>query len=144
MNIFVAGSISIKSLNEKELLYIDEIIKNEQTILIGDALGVDKAVQEYLLKHNYQKIIVYFSGEKVRNNLGSWHIKQHPNPENLTGKSFYQIKDKAMARDCDCGLFFWDGKSKGTKHNMDCLDALEKQYLIVPVSTQNSDLIQKK
>ena len=88
-------------------------------------------MQEYLLKCNYRDVIVYFSGEKIRNNLGNWQTRQNLNPENLTGKSFYQIKDEAMAKACDCGFFFWDGKSKGTKHNMNCLDEHNKQYIVV-------------
>ncbi|GHV11536.1 hypothetical protein FACS1894162_7080 [Bacteroidia bacterium] len=39
--------------------------------------------------------------------------------------------DKAMAEDCDSALMFWDGKSKGTKHNMDCLKKLGKYYLFL-------------
>ena len=104
--IFIAGSISIKSLSENDISFINEIVESNHTILIGDAFGLDKAIQEFLLKCCYRNVIVYFSGDKARNNLGNWLTKQNLNPDNLTGKSFYQIKDKAMAKDCDCGLFF--------------------------------------
>jgi hypothetical protein len=35
-----------------------------------------------------------------------------------------------MATDCDTGLMFWDGKSKGTQHNMDYMEELGKYFLV--------------
>ena len=131
MKVFISGSISKKSLTENELVYMEQIVEGKHTILIGDAYGVDKAVQQILVENNYQQVMVYFSGEKVRNNPGNWQTKQIPNPENLTGRSRYQLKDKAMADDCDSGIMFWDGKSKGTQHNMDYLNKLDKYHLVV-------------
>ena len=131
--VFISGSISIKSLKEDDLADIvhSQVIKGNSDIFIGDAYGVDKAVQQILAERDYRSVIVYFSGEKVRNNIGNWQTKQIPNPDNLTGRSRYQLKDKAMADDCDCGLMFWDGKSKGNQHNIDCLDKLDKKYFVV-------------
>ena len=131
MNVFISGSISVKSLDEKYLAFLEQIVEGNRTILIGDAYGVDKAVQEYLLGQNYLNVTVYFSGEKCRNNIGNWQTKQCPNPDNLTGRDFYQLKDKAMAEDCDCGLMFWDGKSKGTKRNIEQMNQLDKYYLVI-------------
>ncbi|MDR1717246.1 MAG: hypothetical protein LBS20_15545 [Prevotella sp.] len=131
MKVFISGSISIKSLNKRNVAYIEQIIEGNCTVLIGDAYGIDKAVQEYLLQSGYPDVIVYFSGEKVRNNAGNWQVKQCLNPENLTGRDLYQLKDKAMAVDCDCGLMFWDGHSKGTKHNMDYMESLDKYFLVL-------------
>jgi hypothetical protein len=128
--VFISGSISIKWLEEEYIQLLKHIIDRSHTVLIGDAYGVDKAVQQYFARHNYQKVIVYFSGEKIRNNVGNWQAKQIPNPENLTGRAHYQLKDKAMADDCDFGIMFWDGKSKGTKHNIDYLDKLGKDCFV--------------
>jgi len=74
---------------------------------------------------------VIISGEEIRNNIGSWKTRQIPNPENLSGRSRYQLKDKAMADDCDCGMMFWDGRSKGTKDNIEYMEALGKYYLVL-------------
>jgi hypothetical protein len=131
MKVFISGSISLKKLEEIEISYLDAIIEGKRTILIGDANGMDKAVQQYLVKQNYPSVFVYFSGEKVRNNVGNWQTKHIPNPENLTGRDCYQLKDKEMADDCDSALMFWDGKSKGTQHNMDYLEKLGKYYLFL-------------
>ena len=99
MNVFISGSISIKTLKEEDISAIGQIVEEGHTILIGDAYGVDKAVQQYLAKQDYRSVIVYFSGKKLRNNIGNWQTKHIPNPENLTGRSQYQLKDKAMADD---------------------------------------------
>jgi len=127
---FISGSISLKALREEDIQLLKKLMENNRTFLIGDAYGIDTAVQQFLYKHNYQDIIVYFSGETVRNNVGNWQTNQIPNPENLSGRDRYQLKDKAMANDCDRAIMFWDGKSKGTKQNIDYMDSIGKPYII--------------
>jgi hypothetical protein len=139
MKVFISGSIGIKSLSETALAYLEDVIKGNHVVLIGDAHGVDKAVQQYLAREDYQNVTVYFSGERVRNNIGNWQIKQIPNPEGLKGRSLYQLKDKAMARDCDRGFMVWEGKSKGTKDNMDYLTELGKHYLVIRENTSQAN-----
>jgi len=129
--VFISGSISTKSLSKNAIFYMAQIVESAYTILIGDAHGVDKAVHLYLFEQNYQNVIVYFSGEAVRNNIGNWQTKQISNPENLTGRSRYQLKDKAMAEDCNCGMMFWNYRSKGTKDNMDYMEKLGKYYFVL-------------
>ena len=131
MKVFISGSISTKALSKNAIAYMEELAERNRTILIGDAHGVDRAVQQYLSEQNYQNVIVYFSGETIRNNIGNWQTKHIPNPENLKGRSRYQLKDKAMADDCDCGMMFWNGKSKGTQANIDYMETLDKYYLVL-------------
>ena len=131
MKVFISGSISKKTLSKNAIAYLEEIVERNRTILIGDAYGVDRAVQQYLFERDYQNVTVYFSGEKPRNNIGNWQTRQILNPENLTGRSRYQIKDRAMAEDCDCGIMFWDGRSKGTQANIDYMEELGKYYLVL-------------
>jgi hypothetical protein len=129
--VFISGSISIKSLDQQAIDFLDSIMANGQTVLIGDAFGVDKLVQQYLFEYNYQSVTVYYSGDKVRNNIGNWQTKQIINDNNLTGKSMYQQKDIIMAQDADCGLMIWDSKSQGTKFNIDNMTKLGKEIFIV-------------
>lgn len=131
MKVFISGSISIKSLRENDIPFLEQIIEGNRTILIGDAFGLDKAVQEYMHKNEYRNVIVYYSSECIRNNIGEWKTKQIPNPDNLSGRLLYKLKDKAMGDDCDLALMFWDGKSKGTQQNIDYLDELDKYYLVL-------------
>lgn len=131
MKVFISGSISIKKLRKYDLPFLEQLIEGNRTILIGDAYGIDKAIQEYLHKNDYQNVIVYYSGENIRNNIGNWKTKQISNPDHLTGRLLYKLKDKAMGDDCDSALVFWDGRSKGTQQNMEYLDELYKYYLVL-------------
>jgi hypothetical protein len=134
MQTFISGSISIKALDWQVINRLNSIIADEQTVLIGDAFGVDKLVQQYLFEQNYQEVIVYHVGNKARNNIGNWQTKQVGNDNNLTGKSMYQLKDAAMAQDADCGLMIWDGKSQGTKFNIENMMKLGKEITIFEYS----------
>ena len=131
MKVFISGSISRKTLSENEIALLVQIIERKSVILIGDAYGVDRVVQQWLAECGYRDVIVYFAGEKPRNNVGKWQTRNIPNPENLTGRSRYQLKDKAMADDCDCGMMFWNFKSKRTQANIDYMEALGKYYLVL-------------
>jgi hypothetical protein len=42
-----------------------------------------------------------------------------------------KLKDMAMAQDADCGLMIWDGKSQGTKFNIENMTKLGKEVFIV-------------
>jgi len=129
--VFISGSISIKKLDTQAITHLDSIMANKHTVLIGDAFGIDKAVQQYLFQHDYQSVIVYYSGDKIRNNISHWQTKQIPNENHLTGKSLYQLKDVAMAHDSDYGLMIWDGKSSGTKYNMENMTKLGKPFTVI-------------
>ncbi|MDR0683269.1 MAG: hypothetical protein LBG15_15725, partial [Dysgonamonadaceae bacterium] len=63
--------------------------------------------------------------------IGNWRTKSISNDNNLTGKSMYQMKDVAMAQDADCGLMIWDGKSRGTKFNIENITNLNKKMTIL-------------
>ena len=65
--VFISGSISIKKLPKEVLKSIDKIISNHFEILVGDANGVDKLVQEYCLKKQYFDVTVYSIFDFPRN-----------------------------------------------------------------------------
>ncbi|WP_461256276.1 hypothetical protein [Treponema sp. R80B11-R83G3] len=132
MNIFISGSISINKLPSLALEKINAIIDKNYRILIGDAKGVDLLVQEYLLKKKYNNVIVYFTGENIRNNVGNWETnKIISGTENKKGRELYTIKDKAMANDADYGLMIWDGKSKGTLGNINEMKKQNKHFYVL-------------
>jgi predicted Rossmann fold nucleotide-binding protein DprA/Smf involved in DNA uptake len=60
--IFIAGSISIKKLDESVTKRIDKMISQGYEIILGDADGIDKAVQNYLNIQGYNKVTIYHSG----------------------------------------------------------------------------------
>lgn len=132
MNVFISGSISIKKLPRLALEKIDSIIEKNYRILIGDAKGADSLVQEYLFKKKYNNVIVYFTGENIRNNIGNWESnKIISDADSKKGRELYAVKDKAMAFDADYGLMVWDGKSKGTLGNINEMKKLNKRFYVV-------------
>lgn len=132
MNVFISGSISIGKLPLLAIEKINAIIAKNYRILVGDAKGVDLLVQEYLLMRKYNNIIVYFTGENIRNNAGNWETsKIIADNDNKKGRERYVIKDKAMAKDADCGLMIWDGKSKGTLGNIIEMKEQKKHFYVI-------------
>ncbi|MBN1899941.1 hypothetical protein JW926_01290 [Candidatus Sumerlaeota bacterium] len=123
-NIFLGGSRNITTLNDKIKDRIDNIIKNGFTVLIGDANGADKAIQEYLYDKKYQKVVVFCMDDMCRNNIGKWKINTVHCDKKVRDFSYYSQKDKIMSEEADYGLMLWDGKSKGTLNNI--LNLLER------------------
>ncbi|MEG4587242.1 hypothetical protein QUA54_18780 [Microcoleus sp. MOSTC5] len=111
--VMVSGSRSIIDIRPG-LQSINRIIELNFSIILGDASGVDKLVQEYLRNSNYLDVKVYFA-------LWSGNGK----PRNVTGfqtvgiPGSYVDRDKMMCSVCDYGLALWDGISRGTKDNID-------------------------
>jgi hypothetical protein len=115
--VFIGGSKSINKLPPATIEKLNGFYNNGDDIVIGDAFGVDKAVQEYFTGLNYKNVTIYASYGKARNNVGNWHIVAIQS-DYESGYDFYKQKDIAMANDCDYGYMIWDGKSRGTKNNI--------------------------
>ncbi len=138
MKVFISGSISIKTIPQIAIDKLNNIIEQNLTIIIGDANGIDSLVQKYLFEKNYSNVLVYHSGVSIRNNIGNWKTVTVP-ANNLTGRAFYTIKDKQMAKDADFGMMIWDGHSKGTKANISEMISLHKHFYIIQGETISSD-----
>jgi sRNA-binding regulator protein Hfq len=129
--VFIGGSRKIKRLNNDIASRIDNILQNKYAILLGDATGVDKTVQKYLLDKRYNNVFVYCTGKQCRNNLAVWETK-HVSDSQKTKKdfSYYSLKDLEMAKEADYGFMIWDGKSKGTLNNILNLLRFNKKTLV--------------
>ena len=92
LRVFISVSANIRSFNQVELAYLEQIVEGQHTILIGDNYGGNRVVQKMLAQQKYSNVIVYFSGGKARNNLGNWYTKQIPNPKDLTEKTVVNSK----------------------------------------------------
>jgi hypothetical protein len=128
--VFIAGSISIKTLPAAITARIDRIIEKELGILIGDAPGVDRLVQQYLAEKAYGQVLVVHTAGVCRNNLGHWPTRSVAANPGLRGARFYAVKDRAMADGADYGLMIWDWKSSGTLGNIRNLVRLGKPVLV--------------
>jgi hypothetical protein len=136
MNVFFGGSRAVSKLNAPLCARIDEFIGRGDSILIGDANGADKAVQEYLAASGYRNVTVYCMQE-CRNNVGMWPTRNVKPPSSRKDFSYYAAKDFVMAQDARCGVMLWDAKSKGTLQNMLNLVGAGKRTLVYFAPTQD-------
>src|SRR2546421_8998575 len=113
--VFIAGSRRLVRLSKDVKLRIDNIVDKGFTVFIGDANGVDRAVQQYLSSKNYDKVTVFCMEGGCRNNVGDWPTRIIAAPDGSRRDfSYYSTKDRAMVAETDYGLMLWDGKSRGT------------------------------
>ena len=120
---------------------IDDVVINRgHTVIVGDANGADKAVQQYLADRHYPHVIV-FCMENCRNNIGGWPMRNIEPPRGSTGFAYYSAKDLVMSQEAKCGLMLWDGKSKGTLQNMLKLIDAEKRTLVYFAPTQDFHVV---
>ena len=118
MTVFVGGSRRISRLNDTIKSRADNVIRQELRVLIGDANGSDKAMQQYFAAKGYKNVVVYCMGRHYRNNLGNWPTKYILAERDRKDFAYYATKDLEMAKEASCGFMIWDGKSKGTLNNI--------------------------
>jgi len=128
--VFISGSMRIKNIHSQVHNRIENIIKSSFDILVGDADGVDTSIQAFLKTKSYERVVVYCSGQHVRNNLGSWPVEKVSTEEGKNTRKFYTAKDIEMGKKCDYGLMVWDSKSTGTLSNVIQLLTQEKKSLV--------------
>ena len=116
--IFVGGSRRVLRLPAEAKERLNNVIGNGFNVIVGDASGAYKAVQKHLLESAYEKVAVFCSGSRCRNNLGDWPTHNIQAPKSAKGFQFYAIEDREMAREADFGFMIWDGKSAGTVLNV--------------------------
>jgi len=128
--VFISGSMRIKNIHPQVHKRIENMIKSSFDIVVGDADGVDTSIQIFLKTKSYERVVVYCSGQYVRNNLGSWPVEKVYTEEGKNTRKFYTAKDIEMAKKCDYGLMVWDSKSTGTLSNVFQLLTQEKKSLV--------------
>lgn len=129
MNVFIGGSRAVSKLNAVIRARLDDFIKRGCTILIGDANGADKAVQQYFAESHYPNVVV-FCMEECRNNIGNWPTRSIEPPSERRDFTYYAAKDIVMSKEAQCGVMLWDAKSKGTLQNMLNLIGAGKRTLV--------------
>ncbi|WP_194790395.1 hypothetical protein [Pseudomonas sp. UFMG81] len=128
--VFISGSITIKQLAPQVEARLDNIRAAGLQVLVGDAAGVDSAIQRYFRTHDYAAVTVYCSSDTARHNLGGWPQLHVEPPAGARGRALHTAKDVRMADDCDYGLMVWDGKSPGTLSNVIELLGRNKKSLL--------------
>lgn len=130
---FIGGSRRVSRLNGQVRERLDDMMGKGYSIIVGDANGADRALQEYLHGKNYRDVEVFCSEGFCRNNVGSWRQQDIPTGRSRRDAQFYSAKDRAMAKEATCGFMLWDGKSVGTLINLYRLLSLGKNAAVYSV-----------
>jgi hypothetical protein len=109
-SVFVGGSRHVSRLPSEFRQRLDNLADAHHRILVGDANGADKAVQQYFAERHYSDVTVFCSGDGCRNNVGNWKTRTIAPPDGARGFQFHAAKDREMAREAEFGLMVWDGK----------------------------------
>ncbi|WP_288831387.1 hypothetical protein [uncultured Corynebacterium sp.] len=131
-NVFVGGSrIGVETLMQRRKVAeaLDQFAQAGYSILVGDANGADRFVQEHYARLGYDNVTVYHSAQQPRNLVDpSWKVVAVGTESGLKGRELMTLKDEAMASESDAAFMIWDdfhktrfGKwavSSGTLNNM--------------------------
>jgi len=135
--VFIAGSRQIVRLASEVRSRIDTMSEKGFQILVGDANGADKAVQQYFADKSYRNVLVHCMENHCRNNVGAWPTFQVAAPKGARGFDYYSLKDRAMADAAEYGFMLWDGKSKGTINNVLNLSRDNKLVVVYVAPAKN-------
>jgi hypothetical protein len=128
--VFISGSMQIKNLDANIKMRIENVITSNLNVVLGDADGVDFSIQNYLTEIHAKNVVIYCSGNNVRNNIGHWVVKYIESDHVQGTRAFFTAKDIALANDADYGLMIWDTKSTGTLSNVIELLTRKKKSVI--------------
>lgn len=108
---------------------LDSIIKAKSKIIVGDAPGIDRQVQNYLKSKRYSNVEIYGPGEAVRytaNNKWKTNPINAPEYEPMSTE-WLAAKDIAMEKAATRGLaVVLDEGAKATRKNIERLEANQK------------------
>ncbi|MDX8355305.1 hypothetical protein [Cognatiyoonia sp. IB215182] len=116
--VFIAGSIKIKNIDPAFVDRIKNIVRKNMAVVVGDANGADTSIQRELVAQSADYVTVYCTGEKPRNNVGHWRVRQVSSSAEPGTRAYFTEKDLKMAEAADFGLMLWDGASTGTLSNV--------------------------
>lgn len=149
--VFVSGSS--KTQDEASGYYRKELPKDIQKqldshmskgnrIIVGDAPGIDRQVQDYLNAKNYKNVEVYGPGKQVRYSANSkWKTNPIDDPDHEPGsKEWLAKKDIAMTEAADEGLaIVLDEGAKATRKNVQRLSDSGKSVKVYSLNQDGSD-----
>lgn len=119
-NVFISGSISIKTLPDEVVKSFDKIISQDIHVYVGDADGIDTLTQSYFASKNYTNVTVCTIKKHPRSLASNlFNIQQVNYDKNLKSHREQQSsKDSYMTAHADYSLVVWNGKSKGSFTNI--------------------------
>jgi hypothetical protein len=142
-SVFISGSIAIKKLPQLVEMSLKKIIEQNIEVVVGDADGIDKTIQNYCKKMNYSNVTVYSIYSVPRNFIKGFKKKHISiSIDSKSEREKQRVKDEAMTIETDYSFIIWDGKSKGSYQN--ALRALDYQKKIRIYLNQNNTFLMPK
>lgn len=127
-----------KSLSKGLKNDINKEIKKNSTIIVGDAPGIDRQVQDYLKKKNYKNVEVYSPGKKARYLANKkWKNVKVDAPEyEEMSPEWLSKKDIEMSKKATKGIavILPNGGAGATRNNIDRLLNDNKSVKIYQIS----------
>lgn len=121
---------------------IKRYMNQGKTILVGDAPGIDRQVQDYLNQNGYNNVEIYSPGKEVRYNANpKWktNLVDVPGAEEGSGE-WLAGKDKAMTDRADEGLaIVLDNGAQATRNNVARLEEQGKNCDVFQLNEDGND-----
>lgn len=149
--LFVSGSsktqISDSPYYRKELPKeireeLDRSIQKKEKIVVGDAPGIDRQVQDYLNDKGYEKVEVFGPGKEVRYSANSnWKTNAIDDPDHEPySKEWLAKKDEFMTAVADKGIaVVLDEGAAATRRNIQRLVDQNKNVQVYTLSKDGND-----
>ena len=128
--IFLGGSQTVNGLTVEVKNELVDFMNLGHKLVIGDCRGADLEMQKFLAENEYKNVVVYYSGDRVRINVGGWEEKKIGANKFDKGYELYKRKDEQMAIDADEGFMILKGATRGTIANIERLIALKKECVV--------------
>lgn len=128
--IFLGGSQTIDQLTVEVKSQLVDFMNFGYKFVIGECKGSDLETQKFLAENGYKNVVVYYSGDRARVNIGSWEEKKIGANKFEKGYELYKRKDEQMAIDADEGFMILKGATRGSMANIERLVALKKRCLV--------------
>lgn len=116
---------------------LDSYIRSGTRVIVGDAPGIDRQVQDYLRDMRYSNVEIYGPGTKVRYTADErWKTNPVDAPEyEIMSSEWLAKKDIAMEKAADFGLaVVLDEGAKATRKNVERLIANHKDVKVYELS----------
>lgn len=116
MRVVIAGTRNYSDYEMAKRHINDCLVMGEDTVIVsGGCNGADKLGERYAEEHDLL-------------------IERHPANWQKYGKRAGIVRNKEMAETADLVICFWDGKSKGTKHMIECAKRLNKTVKVIMIT----------
>jgi hypothetical protein len=139
MSIVLGGSRKIDRLPSEIQDLLAAMMNDQETFIVGDAIGSDLAFQKFFLNSKYKAVTVYSSAGYVRNNVGNWPDQLIDSGLKSKSNATHAIKDRKMVEIAKLGIMIWDSESAGTLSNVIDLVEQEKEcYLWLAAESELS------